>query len=69
MPAALKGAVGKSQGARCPVWVANLYLHVNAALGLKPFAQVACNDFNKQIIGTGQMYPPGFTVYITLGAL
>jgi hypothetical protein len=31
-----------------PGWAANLYLHARTELGLKPMAQVACNDFNKK---------------------
>jgi hypothetical protein len=48
MPAALYGARETLQGVGCWVWAANLYLQAHTALGLKPFAKVACNEFNKQ---------------------
>jgi hypothetical protein len=53
MPAALDGAGGKLQGARCLVWAANLYLYAHAVSDLKPKAQVACNDFDKKVYRHG----------------
>jgi hypothetical protein len=48
-PAALDVAVGRLQGVGCRVLAANLYLHARTELGLKPIAQVTCNDFNKKM--------------------
>ncbi len=45
--------MGMLQGAGWWVWAANLYLHARTALGLKPMAQAACNDFNKMMYRYG----------------
>jgi hypothetical protein len=67
MPAALEGAVGKLKEIGCRVWAAHSYLHAPTALGLKPMAQAACNDFNKKMYRHGPGVSTGFAVYITLG--
>lgn len=66
MPAALVGAGGKLQGAGWRVWAANSVLHAPTALGLKPLAQAACNDFNKKTIDSDRVYQAGFADLITL---
>jgi hypothetical protein len=59
-PEALEGAVGQLQSFGCRVWAANLYLHARTALGLKPMAQVACDDFNKKMYRHGLGVSTGF---------
>ena len=60
MPAALDGAVGMLLGVGCRVWSANSVLHAPTALGPKPMAQAACNDFNKRMYRHGPGVSTGF---------
>lgn len=62
MPAALDGAGGKSQGAGCRVWAADLDLHTPTALGLKPMVKADCNDFNKKMYRHGPVVSTEFRV-------
>jgi hypothetical protein len=55
-PAALNGAGGKLQRDGSVY----LYLHVNAVTGLKPMAQVDCNEFNKKMYRHGPGVSTGF---------
>jgi hypothetical protein len=67
MPAALDGAGGKLQRAGCRVGSVDFSLYVNTLTGLKPMAQVECNEFNKKMYRYGPGVSPGFAVYITTG--